>query len=386
MRMKRFLALLLAAAMTMSLAACGSAQSGSEAWQGQSEDAGSYDGQLVFDHSMELKYAANFSVDYYKGGYKLLKSEGNDDMLVVPEGMSVPSGLAEGTYVVQQPLSNILVSSTPVTSLFTSFGMLDAITMTTTQLDTWYVDTIKEQMNQGKMKYIGEYKAPDYEAIIASGCSFSIFSGMLTDDVKEQLGQIGVHTMVDGSSNESHPLGRVEWMKFYAALFDKEAEAESAFAQQEAIVETLSAKENTGKSVAVFYITTSGALYARNSDDYMAKMVSLAGGSYVLDGKVGVGKSGTAKMEMEAFFEGAKDADVIIYIWSTGGKPATLEELVAKSEILADMKAVKEGNVWCTTPDFFQVSNTLGNMMEDINKALNADESQDSFTYLFKLK
>ena len=31
----------------------------------------SYDGKLVLDHSLELKYAKCFSVDYYKGGYKI---------------------------------------------------------------------------------------------------------------------------------------------------------------------------------------------------------------------------------------------------------------------------------------------------------------------------
>ena len=118
----------------------------------------------------------------------------------------------------------------------------------------------------------------------------------------------------------------------------------------------------------------------------MAKMVALAGGEYVLDGKIGVGQTGTAKMEMEAFYDGAKDADYIIYVWTLGGKPETLSALLERGDFLADMKAVKEGNVWCTTPDFFQISSTLGNMINDINLMLNADDTADEFTYLFKLK
>ena len=106
----------------------------------------------------------------------------------------------------------------------------------------------------------------------------------------------------------------------------------------------------------------------------------------VLDGKIGVGQTGTAKMEMEAFYDGAKDADYIIYVWTLGGKPETLADLLERGDFLEDMKAVKEGNVWCTTPDFFQISSTLGNMINDINLMLNADDTADEFTYLFKLK
>ena len=33
----------------------------------------SYDGKLEFDHTMELDYAKCFTVDYYKGGYKIAR-------------------------------------------------------------------------------------------------------------------------------------------------------------------------------------------------------------------------------------------------------------------------------------------------------------------------
>ena len=126
-------------------------------------------------------------------------------------------------------------------------------------------------------------------------------------------------------------------------------------------------------------------LYARNADDYMAKMVALAGGEYAL-ADVGVGEVGTLKMEMEAFFDKAKDADYVIYIWSLGGKPETLEDFTARADILSDLKAVKEGNVWCTTPDYFQIQNTIGSMINDIRLMLDADPSTDKLTYLFRLK
>ena len=344
-----------------------------------------YDGKLVFDHSMELKYAKCFSVDYYKGGYKVAKLVDDTTMLIVPEGMSVPEEKPENAIVLQQPVNNILVSSTPVTSLINSIGALDSISLTTYDADSWYIDTVKQAILDGKLKYIGDYKEPDYEQITASGTTFAFFSTMLTDDVRDQLNNIGVDVVLDQSAQEDHPLARVEWAKLYGAIFNLEEKAEEVFNVQDKYVEELSKLENTGKSVVMFYITSKGVLYARNADDYMSKMIDLAGGQYALS-DVGVGETGTAKMELEAFYDKAKDADYIIYIWSMGGKPETLDAFVERAAILADMKAVKEGNVWCTTPDYFQIQNTIGSMINDIHLMLEADPSTDKLTYLFRLR
>ena len=108
-----------------------------------------YDGKLEFDHTMELEYAKCFSVDYYKGGYKIAKTSDGTTMLIVPEGMSVPADAPEGAIVLQQPVSNLLVSSTPVTSLINAVGALDAISLTTYDVDSWYIDEVKDAMNAG---------------------------------------------------------------------------------------------------------------------------------------------------------------------------------------------------------------------------------------------
>ena len=372
----RITAMIIAVLMIVSmLAACGTNEGGSE----------KYDGSLVFDHSMELKYAKCFSVDYYKGGYKTIKLVDDTVILVVPEGMSVPEDKPENAIVLQQPVTNILVSSTPVTSLINAIGALDAVSLTTYDVDSWYIDDVKNALTSGKMTYIGDYKAPDYEMITAAGTTFAFFSTMLTDDVREQLENLGVDIVLDQSAKEDHPLARVEWAKLYGAIFNKEDAANAVFDAQDKYVEELSKLEKTGKTVSMFYITSKGVLYARNADDYMAKMVALAGGEYAL-ADVGVGEVGTLKMEMEAFFDKAKDADYVIYIWSLGGKPETLEDFTARADILSDLKAVKEGNVWCTTPDYFQIQNTIGSMINDIRLMLDADPSTDKLTYLFRLK
>ena len=59
---------------------------------------------------------------------------------------------------------------------------------------------------------------------------------------------------------------------------------------------------------------------------------------------------------------------------------------ITVDELVPDLKAVKDGNVWCTTPDFFQIADTIGSMINDINLMLNADSNTTELTYLKKLK
>ena len=341
---------------------------------------------LTITGSLELEYATQFSVDYCEGGYNLITNGDGARFLTVPEGADIPENLPEDIAVLQLPLSNLLISSTPTVSLINAIGALDTVTMTTQDYDGWYIDDVKAAMDAGKLAYIGSYKEPDFEALAANPAPFAVFSTMLDSvpEVAEKLTEIGIPYMRDCSTYENHPLGRMEWIKLYGVLLGKEEEAQAHYEAQKALVESIGA-ESTGKTVAMFYITSKGDLYTRRAGDYMVKMLELAGGEYILS-DLEPEKSGTQKIEAEEFYAGAGEADYIVYIWSMGGKPETMDDFLAKSPILADFKAVKDGNVWFTTPDYFQINDTLGAMILDFNKMLtNEDDAVTEFTYLFKL-
>lgn len=345
---------------------------------------------LVFDYSLELKYSEHFGIDYYKGGYKIINANdgaGNETQIViVPEGMSVPTeGIKEDAIVLCQPIDGIMSASAPAVSLLNAMGALDKVKLTTSADSSWYIEDVKQAMADGKLQYVGDSAAPDYEMITASNVNFAVYTRMLTEDVEAQLNKVGVNVLCDYSSIEKEPMARVEWAYLYGALFNLEDEAKKLVEEQEAAMNGINLDDTPKKKVAVFYITSKGKLYARNADDYMAMMVEYAGGEYALS-DVGVGETGTVNMEMEAFYEKANDADYIIYVWSMGGKPEKLDDLLANSELLKDFKAVQEGNVWCTTPDYFQATDAIGDMVADINVVLQGGATDEDVTYLFRLK
>lgn len=345
-------------------------------------------GDLVYDYSLQLKYAESFSVDYFKNGYVLLTVTNKAKYLVVPEGKDVPKGIDGSIIILKKPFTGVYVANAPTVSLINAMNALDKIKYTGTDIADNNIQSIATAMNEGKLIFGGKYNTPDYEKLSAAHCNLVIESTMIdtTPDVAAKFSELGIPVLVDYSNLESDPLGRVEWIKFYAALFGIDMnQANKVFDKQVAVVEKLD-KKSTGKTVAIFYITTKGTIYVRNTNDYLTKMVQLAGGEYIPSDLKNAGSNSTA-MDMESFYAKAKDADYLIYIYSIGGKPNTLPELLKKNALLADFKAVKDGNVWATCNEFFQIGDSLGSMIGDIHTILTSnDKNLSKLTYLFKLQ
>ena len=344
---------------------------------------------LVYKNSMELQYAENFEVDYYEGGYTILTTKlDKQRFLIVPENKEIPKDLDEDLIVLQRPLKDIYLVASAVMDMFSELEGLEAITFSGQKEENWYVEKAKAAMAKGEILYAGKYSKPDYELLVSKGCSLAIENRMIlhSPEVMEKLQNFGIPVMIEYSSYESHPLGRVEWIKFFGALLDREEEAERIFKEQAAILERVAAEEKTNQTVAFFFITSNRLVQVRQPSDYVPKMIELAGGRYVFE-NLGDSeqKRSTVNMQMEEFYNGAKDADFLIYNSSIDGGVSCIEELLEKCEFLEDFKAVQEGMVWCTTNDMYQQSLSIGYLIEDIH-ALLSGEGEDKMHYLFRLE
>jgi len=89
-------------------------------------------------------------------------------------------------------------------------------------------------------------------------------------------------------------------------------------------------------------------------------------------------------IQIETFYELAKDADILIYNSTIEGKLNSIQQLVDKYDILSDFKAVKDGNVWCTEQNMFQQTTGAADMIIDMNHIFTYG-TDDSLTYLHKL-
>ena len=402
------ISLILAAAVAcllMALSLCGcSSNAGAESDGGSAasnEDSGTQSGTVLVEDfhnadlgngwepisSMELDYAQNFTVDYFDGGYTLICLCNGERFLTIPENASVPEGIAEDIRTIQQPAGNIYLVASNAMCLFDALDEVDSISISGIKPENLAIESIRTRVEDGTIAFGGGSSAPDYELIAQKGCPLAIESTMINHnpDIKQKLNDLGTTVLTEHSSYEPEALGRVEWIKLYGALFDKEELAESLFDEQKDTVESISAQGDSGKTVAFFYINSNGSAVARKSGDYVAQMISLAGGDYIFDELGDDSATATVTMEMEQFYATAKDADYIFYNATIDGGVASLDDLVAKNSLLSEFKAVQDGNVWCTDQDMYQQMIHTGTIIADMNAILQDGDSAAP-TYFYHLQ
>lgn len=342
---------------------------------------------LTYESTLELEYAQCFQVYRYEGGYLVIRVNDGRDYLVVPEGGAVPEGLPGSCTILKKPLDRVYLQATSAISLIDSLDAIDHIRLSGTKQDGWYVENMVAAMEKGDVLYAGKYSEPDYEMLISEDCDVAIESTMIlhNPEVQEKLEEMGIPVFVERCSYESHPLGRTEWIKLYGELFDEQEKAKEVFDEQAEYVEGLEDFKNTEKTVAFFYVNQNGTVVARKSADSVPQMIELAGGRYVFE-NLGDDENAqsSVNMTMEEFYATAKDADYIIYNATIDEPLESVDDLLAKNELFADFKAVKEGNVWTTGKYMHQATNILGSMVLDINTMLT-DENAEELKFMHRI-
>ncbi|MCI8478795.1 MAG: ABC transporter substrate-binding protein [Oscillospiraceae bacterium] len=341
---------------------------------------------LAWTQGLDLAYAQQFSVDLAQGGFARITID-QDCYLLVPEGAEPPSDTPEEVVILRRPVHNIYLQATAAMDCFRQLDAMDAVTLSGTQAEGWYLPEARQAMEEGRMIYAGKYSAPDYELIAAQHCGLALESTMIyhTPEVKEQLERLGIPVLVERSSYERHPLGRMEWIKLYGVLLGLEEEADSYFNRQLEQLAPILEQENTGKTVAFFSITSNGSVTVRKPGDYIAKAIDLAGGVYALADLPGEENAlSTMNIQMETFYQAARQADILLYNSTIEADLETVDQLIAKSAPLAEFKAVQEGQVWCTGKSMFQSSQSVGALITDLHTVLT-QEDPSALTYLYRL-
>ena len=381
-RGKKHICLLLLGALALGLLfGCGGEKQAAAAATGPEWSA------LAAIRQVPLKHATQFSLTEYEQGYTLLDIPTSGRFLIVPQGAGLPRGLDDDVVPLYAPLDRMYLAATSSMDFFRALDSVPAVRLSGTDVNGWYIEEAMAALEDGSMIFAGKYSAPDYELIFAEKCDLAIESTMIyhSPEVKEQLEKLGVPVLVERSSYEEDPLGRMEWVKVYGALLGKLPAAEELFDGEVEAVEPLLDQPKTGKTVAFFYITTTGTVNVRKSSDYVPRMIALAGGDYAFPDLSSGSALSTVNMTMESFYDGARDADVLIYNSTIDGELFTLSELLQKSAFLKDFKAVQTGNVWCTGKNLFQEPMGLGKLILDMHRVLTDENAPKELTYLHKL-
>ena len=333
--------------------------------------------------------------------------------------------------VLQQPLTTTYVAASAVMAPLCDLGAVSQIRFSGLREEGWYVDEARTAMKAGSMLFAGRYSEPDYETLLREGCDLALESTMIyrSPEVIEKLSALGIPVYIDYSSYEPHVLGRLEWIRVYGALFgheeeaqqwyqterdriraiQKDAETSSGEASQSgksaeksetktsrnskneaSSTETSSGRAGTDTTadqrptVVYFYVNSSGQIQVRQPHDYIPELLELSGARYLAPdmSSLSGSRKSNVTVSLEDFYSSCKDADYLIYSATLDRPLSSIRELLGKNALFVDFKAVKEGHVYTTDKDFYQLSDRMADFAEDVSRML---QDQDDMHFLKKV-
>jgi iron complex transport system substrate-binding protein len=293
------------------------------------------------------RYARNFDIEYEGRGKRVTVenpwrgAELAFTHLLVRCGDRAPVPVGHQT-VVRIPALRAATTSTTELSHFTALGVVNRLAGHA-RLDYVWEPEIRQRIEAGEVTEISDGVGLDLEALLVlrPDLVFADAIGNPEQDVFATLERAGLPYAVDAAWTEETPLGRAEWIKFTAAFFDREAEANRLFEQIAARYEELRAIARGAPTRPTVLVGTpfQGTWHVSGGAAYQARLIADAGGAYLWADDRTIG---AIPLDFESVYAKGLSASVWIhpYGWHT------LADAVRADERMADFAAWKSGRVY----------------------------------------
>ena len=333
---------------------------------------------------MELSYSENFGIEYLEDGMKLVTDGQGNQVLLLQDGQTAPEEYSNLPSVAI-PIGNVICTSTTQVGYlraFTDEDLFDSIIGVRATAADWDFDAMASRMESGQIVDIGSNTTMstsyDYE-IIQALLPNIVFtnSGMGTEqtELMAMLDEAGITYVFDASSTETDYRGIMEWVKFFAAFYNLEVEAEeyfdNAIANIDAITEATSSLEEDAKVKVGWGIVVNGTIYVENGGSSSAQLVRDCGGEYVFD-DIGADVDGVTTITPEEFYERMSEADIFI----NRGMPkygADIQSIIEQLPVLSDLACFSEGNVLQITDNYWDSYHNIDGKYVELAEFLYPD-------------
>ena len=317
---------------------------------------------------LQPEYTKGFSIEYYQGGIKRIRDNDGRMVWLVPRGQKVPREIS-GQPMIAIPLKRAMFASVNQVCLLRPFGdeqVWASVAGVATPSDQWFIPSIKSGLANGSIAYIGDAYSPDYEKIclLQPEAAFIYTGGSGLTDMAGKLEELRIPYLVENSYLETDPLGRMEWVKFYAAFYNREALAVRYFDDAVSRIENLKRripKENRPK--VAWGVIYNGKVYIPGSRSFVARMIEMAGGEFVF--KTLSTERGSIGITMEDFFAHSKAADVLIYA-SFPQYVRSIGAIIRIAPVLAGVKPIQTKKVWVLQPWYNQQQDQTDQVLVDL--------------------
>lgn len=354
---------------------------------GKKGDSNSNISGNLITHAKGFTYEKNTGYDYIRVINPWDTSRILSSYVLIHKDSILPENLPVGT-IVRVPVERVSLYSAVDAGVLSMLGELNRV-VAVCEPQYIAIKEILDGVSSGAIIDLGQTSKPNIESVIISKSDL-IFTTPFKDTNYGALEQLGVPLAECANYMEKTSLGRSEWIKFYAAFFDKYDYADSLFneinsrynkvkeiVQSESNRPTLLVEKRYGQ---VWYVPGGGS--------YAAKLYNDAGANYPwIDDE----STGSLSLSFEEVFSKASNADVWIFRYFKQDGDLTLEELKNEYESYSKFKPFIESNVYgcntATTPYYIYAPLNPDLELQDIAKILYPNKFKDvDALYYKKLK
>lgn len=290
-----------------------------------------------------IEYADRFSLENVEQGtlVTLKINDGYEIRYLLQRGDQDPEGTT-ADYTIQVPVNNVVCLSSTHIALMNSLNTLNNIQCINSRKAV-YNPLIIKAIEQGRICEAGDEEEMNLEQLVSMSPDliFQSVSGMPGARM-ERLQRVGLNVFPIPAHYETHPLGRLEWVKLFALFFNKEAEATAIFnAARERynhVLQQTANAQNKPKVITGYY--TKGAWVAPGGKSYFAKLLADAGADYVWKGD---STAGNLTLNFEEALQKGIEADYFINIQMVY---KTREQVLQEIPEIVAFKSVKADGVY----------------------------------------
>ena len=292
------------------------------------------------------------------------------------------------TTLINGPLNKVICFSTSHIPILDMLGIAELLVGFPT---TDYISNehVRKRIREGSVADLGPSNDVNIETILSIDPDIIFAFSMGNDQsIFDKISLAGMPVVFVADYLEEHPLGRAEWIRFFAAFFNKLPEGDSIFnGIAHSYQHTRQVVGNTDKKPTVFTGVVYGdTWFMPGGRNYGARFFDDAGGRYIwADDPSG----SNIQLSFESVFDKARNADY----WIGTATYDNLEQLYQADMRYGEFSAFEKGNVYNYTArigaaggnDYFETGYARPDLiLQDLAKIFHPEIMRDHAFYFFK--
>lgn len=293
-----------------------------------------------------IKYAEGFEIETM-GEFSLVTvkrpwtgTKATFTYLLKPRGKATPEKYMH-LQVIEVPVQKFIGLSSTQVAFIEQLDVVDQL-VGFSDVHTLHSNKIRNAGKNNSIREVGRVGNLQLETILDldPDIVFTFATGSYRD-AHPKLLEAGLNVCIVGSYLESHPLGRAEWLKFFAIFFGKEREAEKIFNALEAryLALTEKTKNLQHRPTVITGSPFSGRWFIAGGNSFVGRFLHDAGGDYIFKETT---YTGSRPMDIELVYERGLSSD----FWLNPGTWSTLEQVTQSDPRFSTFLSLKNKRLY----------------------------------------